>query len=95
MRDKHPPDRETLLPGVTGDGGASPTFFPHLRAHKIAGIDEAGRGCLAGPVVAAAVMLPDTFHLPGLADSKVIEPSRRSGLAASSGDLPCHGGQSA
>lgn len=36
----------------------------------IAGIDEAGRGCLAGPVVAGAVILPETFELPGLTDSK-------------------------
>ena len=35
-----------------------------------AGIDEAGRGCLAGPVVAAAVILPECYDLPGLNDSK-------------------------
>jgi len=35
-----------------------------------AGVDEAGRGCLAGPVVAAAVILPETIDLPGLTDSK-------------------------
>lgn len=46
-----------------------------------AGIDEAGRGCLAGPVVAAAVILP-CFFLPGLADSKKIPPARRLFLAA-------------
>lgn len=34
----------------------------------IAGLDEAGRGCLAGPVVAAAVILPVTYDLPGLTD---------------------------
>jgi len=62
-------------------------FFPHLRPSLIAGIDEAGRGCLAGPVVAAAVILPETFQLPGLADSKVLAPGRRSGLAASIGQI--------
>ncbi len=35
-----------------------------------AGLDEAGRGCLAGPVVAAAVILPPDFHHPVLTDSK-------------------------
>ena len=35
-----------------------------------AGLDEAGRGCLAGPVVAAAVILPRDFHHPFLTDSK-------------------------
>ena len=35
-----------------------------------AGCDEAGRGCLAGPVFAAAVILPDNFELPGLTESK-------------------------
>jgi len=47
-----------------------------------AGIDEAGRGCLAGPVVAAAVVLPDVYDLPGLTDSKKCSPGRRDILAA-------------
>ena len=46
-----------------------------------AGIDEAGRGCLAGPVVAAAVILPPVFHLPGLTDSKLLTAARREALA--------------
>ena len=46
-----------------------------------AGIDEAGRGCLAGPVVAAAVILPITFDLPGLNDSKACSESLRENLA--------------
>lgn len=45
------------------------------------GIDEAGRGCLAGPVVAAAVYLPPHFCLPGLADSKKLSPAKRATLA--------------
>ncbi|KMJ58621.1 ribonuclease H [Bacillus sp. LL01] len=43
----------------------------------IAGIDEVGRGPLAGPVVAAAVILPEDFHLPGLTDSKKLSPLKR------------------
>ena len=46
----------------------------------IAGADEAGRGCLAGPVVAAAVILPRDARLPGLDDSKKISPSAREAL---------------
>jgi ribonuclease HII len=45
------------------------------------GIDEAGRGCLAGPVVAGAVALPPEFAMPGLGDSKKISPERREVLA--------------
>lgn len=43
----------------------------------VAGVDEAGRGPLAGPVVAAAVILPDGFRLDGLTDSKQVPPARR------------------
>lgn len=47
---------------------------------KIAGVDEAGRGPLAGPVVAAAVMLPVGCRLPGLADSKLLTAGERERL---------------
>ncbi|PAE26722.1 ribonuclease HII [Bacillus sp. 7894-2] len=43
----------------------------------IAGIDEVGRGPLAGPVVAAAVILPENFYLPGLDDSKKVSERKR------------------
>ena len=43
----------------------------------IAGVDEVGRGPLAGPVVTAAVILPDKFDLPFLTDSKKLTPKRR------------------
>lgn len=46
----------------------------------IAGIDEAGRGPLAGPVYAAAVILPENFSLPGLDDSKKLTAARRENL---------------
>ncbi|MBM4763949.1 ribonuclease HII [Bacillus sp. B15-48] len=44
----------------------------------IAGIDEVGRGPLAGPVVAAAVILPDDFYLPGIDDSKKLSEQKRN-----------------
>lgn len=44
------------------------------------GVDEAGRGCLAGPVVAAAVVLPEDFGPPDLDDSKALNPSTRHSL---------------
>ena len=46
-----------------------------------AGCDEVGRGCLAGPVVAAAVILPKDVVLPGLKDSKQLAPARRQHLS--------------
>lgn len=50
-------------------------------ARFIAGVDEAGRGCLFGPVVAAAVILDPADQLRGLRDSKLIPPERREMLA--------------
>jgi ribonuclease HII len=44
---------------------------------RVAGVDEAGRGALAGPMVAAAVILPEDFDLEGIADSKVLTPTAR------------------
>lgn len=46
----------------------------------VAGVDEAGRGALAGPVVAAAVILPPGLKLEGLKDSKLLPPCRREAL---------------
>ena len=46
----------------------------------LAGVDEAGRGCWAGPVVAAAVVLPDGWAPAGLNDSKKLTPARREAL---------------
>jgi ribonuclease HII len=45
---------------------------------RIAGADEAGRGALAGPLVAAAVILPAGFDLEGIADSKLLTPNARA-----------------
>lgn len=47
----------------------------------VAGVDEAGRGCLAGPVVAAAVLVPAQWTLPGLTDSKKLSSRRREFFA--------------
>jgi len=48
----------------------------------VAGVDEAGRGALFGPVYAAAVILDPARRVDGLADSKVLSPTRREELAA-------------
>jgi ribonuclease HII len=47
----------------------------------IAGVDEVGRGALAGPVVVAAVVLPFRFDVAGIDDSKRVPPARRAALA--------------
>lgn len=67
-----PPDLQgSLLFAAGGPGG------PGIAA----GVDEAGRGCLAGPVVAGAVILPASFDLPGLSDSKACTAKQRDMLA--------------
>jgi ribonuclease HII len=48
----------------------------------IAGVDEAGRGPIAGPVVAACVVLPPRHTLAGIADSKQLTPAQREALYA-------------
>ena len=50
--------------------------------YRVAGCDEVGRGCLAGPVVAGAVILDPERHIPGLADSKTITSAERERLYA-------------
>ena len=52
----------------------------HTQGTIEAGCDEAGRGCLAGPVVAAAVILPMGLRLPGLNDSKQLSEADRERL---------------
>ncbi len=62
-----------------------PGGFPLPASFSYIGVDEAGRGCLAGPVVAAAVFCPEGFEfsgtLAGLADSKTVSQAKREGLA--------------
>lgn len=52
----------------------------YIAGRNEAGCDEAGRGCLAGSVYAAAVILPDDFHHPMLNDSKQLTEARREKL---------------
>ncbi len=52
-----------------------PTTMPSHRAEI--GVDEAGRGCLAGPLMAAAVFLSEEFDTSGLRDSKLLSPKQR------------------
>lgn len=75
------------IPTLDFERGAG---FPHFR---VVGVDEVGRGCLAGPVVAGAVLLPDSWDLPltelvqkfpevaGITDSKRITEAKRDLLA--------------
>lgn len=53
-----------------------PEFYK-LESKLIGGCDEAGRGCLAGPVVAAAVILPEDYYHPIINDSKQVKESDR------------------
>lgn len=48
--------------------------------YRVAGCDEVGRGCLAGPVVAAAVILDPERYIPGVCDSKMIRAAERERL---------------
>ena len=57
------------------------SFFEEDNNLLIAGVDEAGRGCLAGPVVAAAVILPIKYDLPLLGDSKKFTAKQREIIA--------------
>ncbi|MES2998817.1 MAG: ribonuclease HII [Pseudomonadota bacterium] len=52
-----------------------------LPSFKIAGVDEAGRGPLAGPLIAAAVILNSKSKIDGLSDSKLLTPKKREYLA--------------
>ena len=61
--------------GPKDQSSRGPSLFYEVGLHArgirpVAGVDEAGRGPLAGPVVAAAVILPEGFQLEGLDDSK-------------------------
>ena len=51
-----------------------------LGFNRVCGVDEVGRGCLAGPVVAGAVVLHPDRHIPWLSDSKKVPPTEREDL---------------
>jgi ribonuclease HII len=81
------------MAGRVSAGGRRPraaaTAGPHLErllwrvgVRHVAGVDEVGMGPLAGPVVAAAVVLPLETHIDGIADSKVLAAPVRELLAA-------------
>ncbi|HIE07197.1 MAG TPA: ribonuclease HII [Desulfarculaceae bacterium] len=53
------------------------SIMARLGRSRVVGIDEVGRGCLAGPVIAAAVFLRPGFSLAGIDDSKKLTPARR------------------
>ncbi|HOU68337.1 MAG TPA: ribonuclease HII [Paludibacteraceae bacterium] len=56
-------------------------LLPYMKEGVLeAGCDEAGRGCLAGPVYAAAVILPPDFECPGMNDSKQLTAKQRNEL---------------
>jgi ribonuclease HII len=69
-------ERALPWPDAAGVWDGTPVLGKH-----VAGVDEAGRGSLAGPVVAAAVILPPVASLPGLTDSKLLRPAARDHLA--------------
>ena len=56
-------------------------LLPQILPGLVAGVDEAGRGPLAGPVVAAAVILPRGFTHPEIKDSKMLSAKQREKLA--------------
>ncbi len=65
---------------LTRFAGAQKFALDWVALGLVAGVDEAGRGPLAGPVVAAAVILDQSRPIPGLADSKRLSPALRARL---------------
>ena len=81
LRESHP---ERIADLFGDERESDPLFFERLSLEsgytRIAGFDEAGRGPLAGPVVAAAVVLPPGLLIPGLTDSKQVPEHERERL---------------
>ena len=76
-----PPENLSLFPESAGRLTGDTSFYEGLARRAgynfIAGVDEAGRGPLAGPVVAGAVILPPNPELPGIRDSKMMTARAR------------------
>jgi ribonuclease HII len=72
--------RRSPAPNVPGDLWRVERFYLGEGYRMVAGVDEAGRGALAGPVVAAAVILPAASELPGIRDSKRLDAAQRRAL---------------
>ena len=70
-----------MSPGRRARPPAGDLFAATWHGRRVCGADEAGRGPLAGPVVAAAVILHSQRPIDGLRDSKQLSPARRSELA--------------
>ena len=70
--------------GRRADRQSAPSYYEFsLRSRKplcIAGVDEVGRGPLAGPVIAAAVIFPPAVLIPGITDSKKLTANQREAL---------------
>lgn len=73
-------EREAYLKQRLADMKQFETELCGEEARYIAGVDEVGRGPLAGPVVAAAVVLPRDFDVPGIDDSKKLTEKKREAL---------------
>lgn len=75
---------QNFLPCIDDNAHEDIRYFERIFMARgmsaIAGVDEAGRGCLAGPVVAAAVILPVNFDVEGVTDSKKIPHPKRKRL---------------
>ncbi|MEJ5348495.1 MAG: ribonuclease HII [Desulfosoma sp.] len=72
--------QRTLFETLPVDGFCFDQAIRRRGFRLLAGVDEAGRGPLAGPVVAAAVILPEGMNLSGVTDSKKVSPTRREEL---------------
>lgn len=77
----NPPENLLLFPGTDSFPDADPWYYERRARgwgyRLVAGVDEAGRGPLAGPVVAAAVILPENARIPGVRDSKQMTEKAR------------------
>ena len=87
MSRPEPRPSQQPLPGTPESSGGPDAGWEHETLawrggyRVVAGIDEVGRGALAGPVFAAAVVFPPGTALEGLRDSKLLSPRRRAALS--------------